>query len=377
MTGTIVSYDNNTYLTDNQPITLTGAVTGSGSTSIITTLADSIVGINNLTATGIAGSTSYLRGDNTWQTIVSGGMAIGDNITSATEGSVLFAGAGGVLQQDNSNFFWDDTNNRLGIGTTTPPTFLSLYTSNSNAAKTEMLRMEVKNAANSLLDYFKFNLGATNSRGGSIVFGEIGGGFPEAGLQFNLNHTIVYQGGINPLYLQTNGVNRVTVSGSGPVTVASTLQATNMGIGAAPNSASYLNVIANTTAVGQLYLPPSAVDYTGTLPGMIWNNAGEVKFIDTGSIVNRFQKVYNNTLFKGVGTRVAVYNALGDQSATDLLIEQFVTDTDVITAITGATYVNNRATITPANSKVFNQGQMYDDGTYTYLAIDDNLVRRW
>lgn len=47
-------------------------------------------------------------------------LAIGDPITSATEGSVLFAGVGGILQQDNANFFWDDTNNYLGIGTATP-----------------------------------------------------------------------------------------------------------------------------------------------------------------------------------------------------------------------------------------------------------------
>lgn len=48
------------------------------------------------------------------------GMAIGGSITSATEGSVLFAGASGVLAQDNANFFWDNTNNRLGLGTTSP-----------------------------------------------------------------------------------------------------------------------------------------------------------------------------------------------------------------------------------------------------------------
>ncbi|PIR72190.1 MAG: hypothetical protein COU42_02085, partial [Candidatus Nealsonbacteria bacterium CG10_big_fil_rev_8_21_14_0_10_36_24] len=34
-----------------------------------------------------------------------------------TAGSVVFAGASGILAQDNSNFFWDDTNDRLGIGT--------------------------------------------------------------------------------------------------------------------------------------------------------------------------------------------------------------------------------------------------------------------
>lgn len=40
--------------------------------------------------------------------------------TGGTTGSVLFIGASGVVQQDNANFFWDDTNNRLGIGTITP-----------------------------------------------------------------------------------------------------------------------------------------------------------------------------------------------------------------------------------------------------------------
>ncbi len=49
-----------------------------------------------------------------------GGMAIGGSITSATAGSVLFAGAAGVLQQDNASLFWDDTTNALGIGTATP-----------------------------------------------------------------------------------------------------------------------------------------------------------------------------------------------------------------------------------------------------------------
>lgn len=37
-----------------------------------------------------------------------------------TPGSVFFVGATGNFAQDNSNFFWDDTNNRLGIGTGIP-----------------------------------------------------------------------------------------------------------------------------------------------------------------------------------------------------------------------------------------------------------------
>jgi hypothetical protein len=37
-----------------------------------------------------------------------------------TPGSVLFGGSGGRIAQDNSNLFWDDTNNRLGIGNAAP-----------------------------------------------------------------------------------------------------------------------------------------------------------------------------------------------------------------------------------------------------------------
>jgi len=65
-----------------------------------------------------------------------GAMVIGDPITSAIAGSVLFAGVGGVLQQDNANFFYDDTNNRLGLRTTSPERSLDVrgggYTNNQD-----------------------------------------------------------------------------------------------------------------------------------------------------------------------------------------------------------------------------------------------------
>lgn len=49
--------------------------------------------------------------------------------TAFTAGSVVFAGASGVYSQDNANLFWDDTNNRLGISTTTPAVPLESYVS--------------------------------------------------------------------------------------------------------------------------------------------------------------------------------------------------------------------------------------------------------
>jgi hypothetical protein len=41
------------------------------------------------------------------------------NLPSLTSGSVLFSN-GTTIAQDNANLFWDDTNNILGIGTSTP-----------------------------------------------------------------------------------------------------------------------------------------------------------------------------------------------------------------------------------------------------------------
>jgi hypothetical protein len=68
-----------------------------------------------------------------WQTC-GGGMAIGGTITSATAGSVLFAGTSGVLEQDNASFFFDNSTNRLGLGTTSPAAQLSIF-GTSNAVR--------------------------------------------------------------------------------------------------------------------------------------------------------------------------------------------------------------------------------------------------
>ena len=46
--------------------------------------------------------------------------------TAFTTGSIVFAGASGVYSQSNSQLFWDNPNNRLGVGITTPQNQLSL-----------------------------------------------------------------------------------------------------------------------------------------------------------------------------------------------------------------------------------------------------------
>lgn len=60
-------------------------------------------------------------------------MAIDGDVTSGTPGSVLFIGAGGTLAQDNSNFFYNDTTNNLGIQTSSPTAKLHLGAGSATA----------------------------------------------------------------------------------------------------------------------------------------------------------------------------------------------------------------------------------------------------
>jgi hypothetical protein len=84
-------------------------------------------GGTGITTIGLAGSLAYSTGSaydfgavgTTGQAVLSGGTGA-PTFFAPTAGSIIFAGTSGILQQDNANFFWDDTNNRLGIGTNSP-----------------------------------------------------------------------------------------------------------------------------------------------------------------------------------------------------------------------------------------------------------------
>jgi len=64
-----------------------------------------------------------VRANGYWQ-------ALAPATSTLTAGSIPFIGTGGLLSQNNANLFWDATNNRLGIGTTTPSTKLHIVGAN-------------------------------------------------------------------------------------------------------------------------------------------------------------------------------------------------------------------------------------------------------
>lgn len=99
----------------------TGDILYASSSSALSKLADVATG-NALISGGVGTAPSW--GKIGLTTHVSGTLGVGNggtgSATTFTAGSVVFAGASGVYSQDNSNLFWDDSNDRLGIGTASP-----------------------------------------------------------------------------------------------------------------------------------------------------------------------------------------------------------------------------------------------------------------
>jgi hypothetical protein len=87
----------------------------SGTIALTSNLAGYVPTSRTLT---INGTTQDLSADRTFT--ISTGITIGTTaITSGTVGRVLFEGTGNVVQE-SANLFWDNTNGRLGIGTSSP-----------------------------------------------------------------------------------------------------------------------------------------------------------------------------------------------------------------------------------------------------------------
>ena len=157
--GTVISYDNSTYLTGNQTVTLTGDITGSGATLIATSIgtakvtsamlrnsvAYSVIGRSSSTTgvpADIAAGTDYFVLRRTGTTLAFGILAAQHLAASPVNGYFLKTDGTGVLswaavpigtvtgngvanqvsywdstsnQTGSANFTWDNTNSRLTI----------------------------------------------------------------------------------------------------------------------------------------------------------------------------------------------------------------------------------------------------------------------
>ena len=97
-------------------------------------------------------------------------------LPSLTSGSVLFSN-GTTIAQDNANFFWDDTNNRLGIGTSGPAKALEVSASDAIIHGVTIGRGAGDQASNTVIGQSAFTSNSTGSN--NTVLGASSGKYIE------------------------------------------------------------------------------------------------------------------------------------------------------------------------------------------------------
>ena len=102
--------------------------------------------------------------------VANGGTATS---TAFTAGSIVFAGASGVYSQKNASLFWDNTNNRLGVGTASPAVSLAVSGTDSILVPVGTTAQRPTGATG----YLRFNTTTSSFEGyNGSAWGSIGGG---------------------------------------------------------------------------------------------------------------------------------------------------------------------------------------------------------
>jgi len=167
----------------------------------------------------------------------------GNLTTNLTLGSIPFISTSGLLSQDNSNLFWDNTNKYLGIGTAGPSANLHIRTANPNllietssGTGSAQLQISVNPTTGSNLYIRTYGTSATGTflgfaNGGSSQFLQNDG----TALLIGTNKTI-------PTIFGTNNTERTRITANGRVLIGTTTEDTS----------ALLNVTSTTNG----FLPP-------------------------------------------------------------------------------------------------------------------------
>jgi hypothetical protein len=271
--------------------------------------------------------------------------------TALTLGSVLFSGAGGLVTQDNTQLFWDDTNNRLGINTNTPGNSLDVHTSGTNPTlalnntagnqsaisflNTAVAKWRIGNTSTNTFDIFNFVLS-------SIA------------LQIKANN--------NAVFISSVQADEFNVQPTGYTSLASlsrNLTGAGYGVLTLKNSANG-NIQATTLTVDRTYTLPDATGTIaltsnlsaylplsgGTLSGILISSVTSNYFLSAVSATTSeiFARIGNSASFMSIGcdssvggnivTNSSPYAAVFSQFYNKPM--QFATNNVVVQTITGS-----------------------------------------
>lgn len=282
-----------------------------------------------------------------------GSVSIGDSIGSATIGSVFYAGTAGVLAQDNSNFFYDETNHRLIIGATA--TDNTAIAQSMNVVKT------------GLAFYTAMGYGVAGSSGGFYT-GYASGGTPGSATAVPTGSTLVGLSG--------RGYDGTAwTTGSQASILLQTAENWS-------NTARGTAIVFNTTPIGS----------TTNTAGMILSSAqnlaigiGSAQLTRLGVAVTRSSantsnvginfQIYSGTFTdtSSSGTVAQIYGA--SIAATTLVASSSTTYTDGATVyISGAPIASTNVTITNNYALIVDSGTVRLDGNLTFAPSDSSNI---
>lgn len=225
---------------------------------------------------------------------------VGFTLPTLTSGSVLFSN-GTTIAQDNANFFWDDTNNRLGIGTATPNANLDVFGIASSAG-----------GVNSNIGY---NITPVVAPAAGMTATPVAGSGLNIG-QYYYAITFYNALGETSAYF---GISAVTTAGNQQVNLASIPISTNTTVigrkiyrGKVGEGLSYGGLIAtianNTATTYSDTIPDSSVPGSGILDRAIYGKPNlSANYISVGGIRSLILDT-NLTAF-GIGAGNAITNA--------------------------------------------------------------------
>ena len=259
-----------------------------------------------------AGSiTSFIRADGTISgtTLLTNGFRANNNGITATtisatsvslpfsSGSTLFAGTSGQISQNNSQFFWDNVNNRLGVGTNSPQAKLDVASSTGNTAihiTSSALTNSDINFINSGYPLPRWTIrggAAANGSSGALVFQRLGGTYV---MSITENTNVL-------IGTATDAGFKLDVNGSTNVTGPSTSDSASLGSELLSSSGWVSSGWTGSYAAGFTHLTGNTSGLTNSLAAVV-NNYYQITYTITGRTAGSISVTFGGFSFGATAT---------------------------------------------------------------------------